>query len=101
MYNNNTGNVNEASNVIEIGKVLDKIVPSAFKDVSKGVTLLSTKTLAALAAIGVIVNLVFLISDALDLSKINKGKICSEAEKVQNVIERMQGEYDDYNCLFS
>lgn len=98
---NNTGNVNEASKILEIGKVLDKIVPKAFKDTSKGVTLLSTKTLAALAAIGVIVDLVFLISDAVDLSKINKGKLCSEAENLQNVIERMQGEYNDFNCLFS
>lgn len=82
-------------------EINQKIVSSAFKDVSKGVTLLSTKTLAALAAIGVIVDLVFLISDAVDLSKIKKGKLCSEAEKLQNVIERMQGEYDDFNCLFS
>ncbi|XP_062617140.1 apolipoprotein L3-like [Saccostrea cucullata] len=77
-----------------IYKLLDDIFPSAMKNVSKGVTKLSTEALSALAAVGIIIDLGSLIWNAVDMSKIEKGQLCAEAEKLQKVIEQMQHEYD-------
>lgn len=96
-----TGNVDEVARVLSIGTALDDIVPSALKDVSKGVTKLSTEALSVLAAIGIVIDLGSLIWNAVDLSKFNKGQLCSEAEKLQKVIEQMQHEYDVLTKCFS
>lgn len=61
--------------------------------------LIITKTWTALVAIGVIDDLEFLILDAVDLSKLNKRQLCSEAEKLQNVIERMQDKRCNEKCI--
>lgn len=96
-----TGNVDEVARVLSIGTALDDIVPSALKDVSKGVTKLSTEALSVLAAIGIVIDLGSLIWNAVDLSKFNKGQLCSEAKKLQKVIEQMQHEYDVLTQCFS
>ncbi|XP_052674987.1 apolipoprotein L3-like [Crassostrea angulata] len=96
-----TGNVDEVARVLSIGTALDDIVPSALKDVSKGVTKLSTEALSVLAALGIVIDLGSLIWNAVDLSKINKGQLCSEAKKLQKVIEQMQHEYDVLTKCFS
>lgn len=96
-----TGNVDEVARVLSLGTALDDIVPSAFKDVSKGVTKLSTEALSVLAAVGIVIDLGALIYNAVDLSKINKGKLCTEAEKLQSVIKQMQDEYNALTKCFS
>ncbi|XP_061182541.1 apolipoprotein L3-like [Saccostrea echinata] len=96
-----TGNADEVARVLSLGAALDDIVPSALKDVSKGVTKLSTEALSAMAAIGLIIDLGSLIWNAVDLSKIQQGQLCAEAEKFQKVIEQMQHEYDVLNECFS
>lgn len=96
-----TGNVDEVARVLSIGTALDDIVPSALKDVSKGVTKLSTEALSVLAAIGILIDLWSMYWSAAELSKFNKGQLCSEAEKLQNVIDQMQHEYDVLTQCFS
>eukprot|EP00105_Crassostrea_gigas_P002514 XP_011415074.1 PREDICTED: apolipoprotein L3-like [Crassostrea gigas] len=96
-----TGNVDEVARVMSIGTALDDIVPSALKDVSKGVTKLSTEALSVVAAIGIVIDLGSLIWNAFDLSKFSKGQLCSEAKKLQKVIEQMQHEYDVLTKCFS
>nr|XP_022335914.1 uncharacterized protein LOC111132404 [Crassostrea virginica] len=88
-----TGNVDEVAKVMRLATALDDIVPSALKDVSKGVSKLSTEALSVLAAVGIIIDLGSLISNAVDLADIEKGKLCSEAEKFMEVIEQMEREY--------
>lgn len=89
-----TGNADEVARMLSLGTALDDIVPSALKDVSKGVTKLSTEALSVIAAVGIIIDLGSLIWNAVDLAKIEQGKLCAEAEKLDNVIQKMQHEYD-------
>eukprot|EP00105_Crassostrea_gigas_P012074 XP_011427958.1 PREDICTED: uncharacterized protein LOC105328675 [Crassostrea gigas] len=96
-----TGNVDEVARVMSIGTALDDIIPSVFKDVSKGVTKISTEALSALAAIGIVIDLWSLYRSTADLSNFQKGQLCSEAEKLQTVIEQMQHEYDVLTQCFS
>ena len=49
-----TSSVDEVAKVLSLGPDLDKIVPSALKDVSKGVSKLSSEVLSVLAALGII-----------------------------------------------
>ncbi|XP_062606254.1 apolipoprotein L3-like [Saccostrea cucullata] len=96
-----TGNADEVARLLRLGTALDDIAPTAAKSVSKGVTKLSTEALSTLAAIGIIIDLGSLIWNAVDLSKIEKGQLCAEAEKLQKVIEQMQREYDVLKECFS
>lgn len=87
--------------VVKSGTTLVDIVPSAFTDVAKWVSKLSTEALNVLAAMGIVLDLWSLISSSTDLSKFNKGLLCDEAEKLQKVIKEMQKEYDDLTKRFS
>ena len=95
------GNADEVAKVMRLGTALDDIIPSALKDVSKGVSKLSTEALSVLAAVGIIIDLGSLIYNAVDLAKIEKGKLCSEAEKLHKVIEQMEHEYEVLNDCFN
>lgn len=90
-----SGKVDEAAKVLNLGKVLDDMVPSFLKDVSiNGGTKLSTKAVSALAVVGILVDLFSLILDAKDVHSIEKGELCSNAKKLQDVIDQMKDEYD-------
>lgn len=94
------GSVDEVDRLLSIGKVLDDILPSVFKDVSNGNTKLSTPTSSVLAAVGILFDVISLILNAVNLSKFKKGQLCSEAEKLQSIIEQMQQEYDVLTQFF-
>lgn len=96
-----TGNVDEVARVMSLGTALDDIIPSVFKDVSKGVTKISTEALSALAAIGIVMDLWSLYTSTAELSNFQKGQLCSEAENLQKVIKEMQHEYDVLTQCFS
>ena len=92
-------NVDEVVKVMRRGTALDDIVPSALKDVSKGVSNLPTEALGVLA--GIISDPRSLIFNAVVLTKIAKDKLCSEAEKLQKIIEQMEHEYEVLNDCFN
>lgn len=94
------GSVDEVDRLLSIGKVLDDMLPSVFKDVSNGNTKLSTPTSSVLAAVGILIDVICLIWNAFNLSKFKKGSLCSEAEKLQSIIEQMQQEYDVLTQFF-
>ena len=56
-----------------------------------------TKLSVVLAAVGIIVDLGSLIYNAINLAKFEKGKLCTEATKLQTVIEQMEKEYETLN----
>lgn len=91
----------DALRAVKFRTTFEDIVPSAFTDVAKGVSKLSTEALSVLAAMGIVLDLWSLISSPADLSKFNKGLLCDEAEKLQKVIKEMQKEYDDLTESFS
>lgn len=90
--NDFTGNANNAARVIKLCTALADIIPSAAKDVSKGVAKISTKAFGVLVAIGILADLGSLISNSIGLSKFNDGKLCPEAQKLQDVINQMECE---------
>lgn len=58
--------------------------------------------MGTMTAVGILITLDFgaLISDAVDLAKIEKGKLCDEAEKLDNLITTMQNPYADLSKCF-
>lgn len=94
------GRANDVARVIKLGTALADIIPSAAKDVSKGAAKLSTEALGVLVAIGIVVDLGSLVWNSVDLSNFNKGKLCQEAQKLQEVINQMEREYNDIAKLF-
>lgn len=77
----------------KIGETLKNVVPPSVSTAAKGAATIGTKALGTLAAVGILVDLGILISDATDLAKIEKGKLCDEAEKLDNVITTLQNQY--------
>eukprot|EP00105_Crassostrea_gigas_P045103 XP_019929251.1 PREDICTED: apolipoprotein L3 [Crassostrea gigas] len=96
-----TGKVHSNVELLRIVNVLDDTVLSPLNDITKGVTTLSAKALSVLTAIGIVIDMWSLYRSAADLSKFKKGQLCSEAEKLQNVIEQMQHQYDILTQCFS
>ena len=95
-----TSSVDEVAKVLSLGPELNKIVPSALKDVSNGVSKLSSEALSVLAALGIIIDLGTLLSNAYRLKRFKKGRLCNEAGKLQEVINKMQLEYEMLATLF-
>lgn len=93
------GCTDEVAKVLRLGAALEGIAPSALKDVSKGVCKLSTEALSVLAAVGIIIDLGSLFLNAIDLAKIEKSQLCTEAKKLEEVIQKMQHEYDVLNKI--
>lgn len=77
----------------KIGETLKNVFPPSVSTAAKGAATIGTKALGTLAAVGILVDLGILISDATALAKIEKGKLCDEAEKLDNVITTMQNQY--------
>ncbi|XP_056008125.1 apolipoprotein L3-like [Ostrea edulis] len=94
------GNTDEVARILSLSSELGDLVPSAMKDVSKGAAKLSAEALSVLVAIGIVIDLGSLIYNAVDLSKMEKGKLCSEAEKLEKVIKNLQEEYDVLSKCF-
>ncbi|XP_048753828.2 apolipoprotein L3-like isoform X2 [Ostrea edulis] len=94
------GNTDEVARILSLSSELGDLVPSAMKDVSKGAAKLSAEALSVLAAIGIVIDLGSLIYNAVDLSKMEKGKLCSEAEKLEKVIKNLEEEYDVLSKCF-
>lgn len=82
--------------VIKLGTALAYILPSEAKDVSKGAAKLSTEALSVVVAIRIVVDLGSLVWNSVDLSNFNEGKLCLGAQKLQDVIDQMEREY---NCI--
>lgn len=53
------------------------------------------EALSALAVLGILADLYYIVSEVKHLH--GNRKLCAEAEKIQNVIEQMQREYDVLN----
>lgn len=54
--------------------------------VVKGVVIIGIKVLGILVVVGILVDFGILILDVIVLVKIEKGKLCDEVEKLDNVI---------------
>lgn len=54
--------------------------------VVKGVVIIGIKVLGILVVVGILVDFGVLILDVIVLVKIEKGKLCDEVEKLDNVI---------------
>lgn len=88
-----TGSTDEVAKLVNLGNVLDDIVPSFVKNVAgKAATKIPAEALSALAVLGILADLYSIVSEAKDLHE--NQELCAEAEKIQNVIEQMQREYD-------
>lgn len=98
--NNFNDKVNDVARVLQLATALADIIPSAAKDVSKGVAKISTEALSVLVAIGIVVDLGSLISNSIDLSKFIDGKLCPEAQKLQEIIDEMECESNDIAEIF-
>lgn len=79
------------SRLIKIGKALDGAL--AVSKVAKG-------AMGTVAAIGIIVDLTTLISDAIELARIEKGKLCEEAQKLETLIKEMEQEMEALDKCF-
>lgn len=109
-------NGEELCKIIKLGKAIDELMPAAVRDASKeiarslskestkGVSKMVTKETATLStklvmgtvtATAILVDLGFLISDAIDLHDFCDGNLCSEAENLRCVIKQIQKEKDD------
>ncbi|XP_048753833.2 uncharacterized protein LOC125665232 [Ostrea edulis] len=86
-----TGSTDEVARILSLGSELGDLV---MKDASKGAAKLSAEGLSVIAAYGIIIDLGSLIHNAVDFSKMENGKLCSEAEKLEEVIQNLQKEYD-------
>lgn len=95
----NKKNKNDAR-VVKLGTSLAYIIPSEAKDVSKEAAKLSTETLSVVMAIRIVVDLRSLVWNSVDLSNFNEGKLCPEAQKLQDVIDPMEREYNNVAELF-
>lgn len=91
---------NNVASVIKLGTALAKIIPSEAKGVSNGAAKLSTEALSVVVAIRIVVDLGSLVWNSVDLSNFNDGKLCPEAQKLQDVIDQMESEYNDVAELF-
>ena len=89
-----TGSSEEIVKIFSVGETLDELLPSSVKDVSSGSVKVSTKVLSTLTAIGMIVDIVSLVWNVLKLTRMEKGMLCPEAEKLDNVIRLLQRECD-------
>lgn len=109
-------NGEELCKIIKLGKAIDELMPAAVRDASKeiarslskestkGVSKMVTKETATLStklvmgtvtATAILVDLGFLISDAIDLHDFYDGNLCNEAENLRCVIKQIQKEKDD------
>lgn len=95
----NKKNKNDAR-VVKLGTSLAYIIPSEAKDVSKEAAKLSTETLSVVMAIRIVIDLRSLVWNSVDLSNFNEGKLCPEAQKLQDVIDPMEREYNNVAELF-
>ncbi|XP_062585977.1 uncharacterized protein LOC134247653 [Saccostrea cucullata] len=83
-----------------LGSFLDDLIPTALKDISKGVAKIPGKIVGAVAFFGIAVDAASLFSNAIDLSKMTKGELCDEAKKIDETIKALQSEYDILREIF-
>lgn len=88
------------SKLLKIGTALEGVVSPSVSTAVKGAAKIGTKALGTLVAVGILVDLGSLISDAVDLAEIEKGKLCDEAERLDNIITAMQNQYADLSKCF-
>lgn len=114
-------NGEELCKIIKLGKALDELMPAAAldaskeiarrlsKDSAKGVSKMVTKETATLSskvfmgtvtAAAILVDLGFLISNAIDLNDFYDGNLCNEAESLRCVIKQIQKEKDNLKNAF-
>ena len=85
--------------LIQIGYIGFDEIPELVQKcqaVSHGVTKLSV----VLAAAGILFDIGCIIYNAVNLAKFEKGKLCTEAAKLQTVIEQMEKEYETLKDFF-
>lgn len=111
----------EIYKIIKLGKALDELVPAVALDITKeiarevskesakGVSKVVAKETASLStkvvmgtvtAAAILVDLGFLISNAIDLNDFYDGILCNEAERLRCVIKQLQKENDDLKKVF-
>lgn len=83
-----------------MSKALDDVVSPSVSTAAKGAAKISTNAMGTMTAVGILIDFGALISDAVDLAKIEKGKLCDEAEKLDNLITTMQNPYADLSKCF-
>lgn len=86
--------------LLKMSKTLEGVVSPSLSTATKGAAKIGTNALGTMTAVGIIVDLGILISDAVNLAKIEKGKLCDEAEKLDYVVTTMQNQYTDLSKCF-
>lgn len=94
------GNSKELNKLFKLLDALEKIFPSTLKGAGAGFSKLASNAPSVLVAIGIVIDLGTLISSAVDLAKIEKGQLSSEATKLQKVIDEMDTKLDVLDEFF-
>lgn len=91
----------ELERVMKNGQPLFEITFLALKDAGSALSKVATAGLSVMAALGILVDLGLLIGNSVELSSINSGELCKEAQRLQDVIDDMEKEYDKLAEKFS
>lgn len=83
-----------------MGKTIEDVLYPSVSIAAKGDAEIRAMTVGTMTAVGILVHLETLISDAVDLANIEKGKLCDEAEKLNILITTMQKQYADLSNCF-
>lgn len=83
-----------------MGNTIEDVLSPSVSTAAEGAAKIRTKALGTMTAVEILTELVASISDAVDLAKIEKGKLCDKAEKLDILITTMQNQYADLSKCF-
>lgn len=88
------------SKLLKMGNTIEDVLFPSVSTAAEGAAKIRTKDLGTMTAVEILTELVASISDAVDLPKIEKGKLCDKAEKLDILITTMQNQYADLSKCF-
>ena len=92
-----TGDAAKAAKALKIGNVMQRVLPNAAKEVFHGVTIVSRKAISAFALFSVAMDIRNIHSC---VERLSKGQLCDEAAKLQNAIETLKREMENFKEIF-
>ncbi|XP_062577311.1 uncharacterized protein LOC134239163 [Saccostrea cucullata] len=95
-----SGNSDEVARILGLSDLMNDLIPATFKDVSGSVAQLSTKVVSVVAICALAKDVICLYRSVSDLSDMENGTLCKEAEKLDQIIKILQREYDILSGLF-
>ncbi|XP_062575033.1 uncharacterized protein LOC134236895 [Saccostrea cucullata] len=89
-----TGRSDKVARILGLGSLMDDLIPSALKDVSGGVVRLSMKVLGTFTIFGIVLDLISLVSNLWEIYGMEKGKLCKEAKRLNEILEVLMKEHE-------